>query len=85
MGWLRFVRACSRASCGYAVAGGFWRLDAFDLGAIDAARVQSGEWWRAWTALTLHVDASHLATNLGAGIWFGYLAGRQLGPGIRGC
>lgn len=66
---------------GYAVAGGFWRLDSFQLGAIDAARVQAGEWWRAWTALTLHVDAGHLVANLGAGAWFGYLAGRQLGPG----
>ena len=44
-------------------------------------RVQSGEWWRAWTALTLHLDFAHLAANLGAGLWFGYLAGRQLGPG----
>jgi rhomboid protease GluP len=66
---------------GYAVAGGFWRLDAFDLGAIEAGRVQAGEWWRAWTALTLHVDAAHLVANLGAGVWFGYLAGRQIGPG----
>lgn len=66
---------------GYSVAGGYWRLDAFEVGAIDAARVQAGEWWRAWTALTLHVDAGHLAANLGAGAWFGYLAGRQLGPG----
>jgi rhomboid protease GluP len=66
---------------GYAVAGGFWRLDSYELGAIDAARVRAGEWWRAWTALTLHVDAAHLVANLGAGIWFGYLAGRQLGPG----
>jgi membrane associated rhomboid family serine protease len=66
---------------GYAVAGGVWRLDAFDVGAIDSGRVQAGEWWRAWTALTLHVDAAHLAANLGAGAWFGYLAGRQLGPG----
>ena len=66
---------------GYAVAGGFWRLDAFEIGAIDSARVQAGEWWRAWTALTLHRDAAHLAANLGAGMWFAYLAGRQLGPG----
>ena len=64
-----------------AVAGGWWRLDSFDAGTMDAARVQSGEWWRAWTALTLHVDAAHLATNLGAGVWFGYLAGRQIGSG----
>lgn len=66
---------------GYAVAGGFLRLDSYQLGAIDAARVQAGEWWRAWTALTLHVDAGHLVANLGAGIWFGYLASRLMGPG----
>jgi membrane associated rhomboid family serine protease len=66
---------------GYAVASGAWRLDAFDIGAIDSGRVQAGEWWRAWTALTLHVDAGHLIANLAAGVWFGYLAGRQLGPG----
>ena len=66
---------------GYAVAGGLWRLDAFEVGAIDSGRVQAGEWWRAWTALTLHRDAAHLAANLGAGMWFAYLAGRQLGPG----
>jgi membrane associated rhomboid family serine protease len=65
----------------FAVAGGFWRLDSFDIGAIDAARIQMGEWWRAWTALTLHVDAAHLVANLGAGLWFGYLAGRFIGPG----
>ncbi len=66
----------------FAVAGGLWRLDAFDIGALDAGRVKAGEWWRAWTALTLHVDAAHLAANLGAGVWFGYLAGRQLGSGV---
>lgn len=66
---------------GYAVATGVWRLDAFDLGAIDSARVRAGEWWRAWTALTLHMDIAHLAGNLGAGMWFAYFAGRQLGAG----
>ena len=38
-----------------------------------------GEWWRAWTALTLHLDGPHLAANLVAGVWFGYLAGRADG------
>ena len=66
---------------GVAWALGVVRLDAFDLGELDAARVQAGEWWRAWTALTLHVDAPHLAANLGAGSWFGYLAARQMGSG----
>src|SRR5262245_5234565 len=66
---------------GYAIAGGVFRLDAFDIGAIDSTRVKAGEWWRAWTALTLHVDAAHVAANLGGGVWFGYLASRQIGPG----
>ena len=65
----------------WALSNGAVRLDAFELGELDAARVQAGEWWRAWTALTLHVDAPHLAANLAAGVWFGYLAGRQMGSG----
>lgn len=66
----------------YAVSNGLFRLDAFNIGELDGARVQSGQWWRAWTALTLHLSGPHLAANLGAGIWFGYLAGRQLGVGV---
>lgn len=66
----------------YALSNGLVRLDAFDTGELDAARVQSGQWWRAWTALTLHLSGPHLAANLGAGLWFGYLAGRQLGVGV---
>ncbi len=65
----------------YVVGNGLVRLDAFDLGTLDCARVQAGEWWRAWTALTLHLDGPHLAANLGAGVWFGYLAARQIGGG----
>jgi membrane associated rhomboid family serine protease len=65
----------------WALSSGAVRLDAFELGELDAARVQAGQWWRAWTALTLHLDGPHLAANLAAGVWFGYLAGRQLGSG----
>ena len=65
----------------YVVGNGWVRLDAFDLGTLDCARVQAGQWWRAWTALTLHLDGPHLAANLGAGVWFGYLAARQTGVG----
>jgi len=65
----------------YALSNGLVRLDAFELGELDAARVQAGEWWRAWTALTLHLDGAHLAANLVAGVWFGYLAARQMGVG----
>jgi len=64
------------------IANGIGRLDAFERGTLDGAGVQAGQWWRAWTALTLHLDAAHLAANLGAGCWFGYLASRQLGSGI---
>jgi rhomboid protease GluP len=64
-----------------AISNGWWRPDAFDLGALDAARVQGGQWWRLWTALTLHLSADHLVANLGGGAWFGYLAARQLGSG----
>jgi membrane associated rhomboid family serine protease len=65
----------------WGLSNGVVRLDAFDLGELDAGRVQAGQWWRAWTALTLHLDGPHLAANLGAGVWFGYLAARQMGSG----
>jgi rhomboid protease GluP len=65
----------------YALSAGLVRLDAFDVGDLHAANVQKWQLWRAWTALTLHVDGAHLAANLGAGVWFGYLAARQIGVG----
>src|SRR5262249_41816266 len=37
--------------------------------------------WRIWTALTLHLDGLHLAANMAAGVWFGYLASRLIGAG----
>jgi rhomboid protease GluP len=64
-----------------AISNGLWRLDAFDVGELDAALVRTGQWWRIWTALTLHVDGPHLVGNTVAGIWFGYLAGRLTGVG----
>ena len=76
------VYASTLLAVAEAVSRGIGRLDAFELGELNAVRVQSGEWWRAWTALTLHLDPAHLAANGGAGIWFGYLAGRLTGPGV---
>ena len=69
------------AGVALAMANGWWRLDAFDAGEMNAGQLQSGQWWRAWTALTLHVDGAHLLANLGAGVWFGYLAAAALGAG----
>ena len=51
-------------------------------GRIDSTRVLAGEWWRTLTALTLHVDISHLAGNIVFGGFFGLYVGRYLGPGI---
>jgi membrane associated rhomboid family serine protease len=65
----------------FAAGQGLWHVDDFNRGALDAALVRGGQWWRAWTALTLHLDAGHLVANLGGGAWFGYLAARQLGVG----
>ena len=64
-----------------AIGLGLGRLDAFSAGELNAGLVRQGQWWRAWTALTLHLDAAHISANIGAGAWFGYLAGRLLGPG----
>ncbi len=41
-----------------------------DAGALDSAAIfDHHEWWRALTALFLHVDAAHLASNLLAGVF----------------
>jgi membrane associated rhomboid family serine protease len=65
----------------FAISSGVGRLDAFDLGELNAGLVRSGQWWRIWTALTLHLDGPHLWANMVAGVWFGYLASRLLGTG----
>lgn len=51
-------------------------------GTGKAAAVQAGEWWRAVTALTLHVDIGHLAGNLGFGILMGVVLSQLLGSGL---
>lgn len=56
-------------------------LDLFAQGAMSGEAVQAGEWWRAWTALTLHWDAEHLLGNLGFGALFGFFAAQQFGNG----
>lgn len=65
----------------YALSNGLVRLDAFRRGDLYGARVLSGQWWRAWTSLTLHLSGPHLAGNLAAGVWFGFLAGQEFGVG----
>ncbi|MEY2853373.1 MAG: hypothetical protein RL030_505 [Pseudomonadota bacterium] len=64
-----------------AVVRGWWGPDAFMRGALSPAAIRAGEWWRALTALTLHLDIVHLVMNLGAGAAIGFFGARQLGPG----
>lgn len=56
--------------------------DWLEAGSLDARAADRGQWWRAVTALTLHLDQSHLLGNLLFGIGFGVLAGRAFGPGV---
>jgi rhomboid protease GluP len=56
--------------------------NATHAGLLDAAALFRGEWWRPFTALTLHADLTHLMANLGAGLFFGLFALRRFGPGL---
>ncbi|MEO0974573.1 MAG: rhomboid family intramembrane serine protease, partial [Pseudomonadota bacterium] len=55
--------------------------DWLDAGRVQAALVRHGEWWRVFTALTLHLDTAHLVGNLVFGILFGFVASLSLGSG----
>lgn len=62
-----------------------------DAGVMDSKAVLAGQWWRVFTAMTLHADIGHLVENLsigvvlmaltmgrygnGTGAWAAYLAG----------
>jgi membrane associated rhomboid family serine protease len=55
-------------------------VDWLSLGALDP--MAGREWWRALTALTLHLDQEHLLGNLLFGMVAGIAVGRLLGPGV---
>jgi len=56
--------------------------DWLSAGGLDTRAFRAGELWRAVTAVTLHFDVAHLLGNLGFGMFFGWLAGQLLGPGV---
>jgi rhomboid protease GluP len=64
----------------YCAGVGMFGADWLALGALDAGA--RSEWWRALTALTLHLDQEHLMGNLLFGVVAGVAAGRLLGPGV---
>lgn len=61
---------------------GFLGLPWYEGGLMDAARVRSGEVWRAATALTLHADGGHLASNVLFGGVFLWLLSQLLGSSL---
>ena len=70
--------------CGFFLVSGpydraaFW----FRSGSAVSERILAGEWWRAITALTLHVDLPHLLGNAASLAIFATAVCRSLGPGL---
>ncbi len=52
------------------------------IGSAHAGAIQSGEWWRTITALTLHGDIAHLLGNICFGVLFGIFLSHTLGSGV---
>ena len=53
-----------------------------DRGVLEIGLLERGEWWRAFTALTLHADLGHLLANLAFGVLFAYPAAQFVGVGV---
>jgi rhomboid protease GluP len=64
----------------FCTGGGLLGADWLAIGDLDAGTHR--EWWRAVTALTLHLDQEHLLGNLLFGSAAGIAVGRLLGPGL---
>ena len=51
-------------------------------GILDSRRAVSGEWWRLFTAVSLHQNAAHLMSNAATGFVFLGLAMARYGAGV---
>lgn len=60
----------------------FFGADWFHVGAANAGLILGGEWWRAITALGLHGDLGHIASNLVFGSVLGIIVAQILGAGL---
>lgn len=50
-------------------------------GCVDSSAIHAGEWWRIFTAMLLHADLGHLASNLSTGVLLLGLAMGRFGGG----
>jgi membrane associated rhomboid family serine protease len=57
-------------------------FDWLSAGKTQAGLIRQGEWWRAVTALSLHVESSHMVANLVIGGLIGLFTGQLLGSGL---
>ena len=64
----------------------YWTMAAFPqlqgAGLMDNRRVAEGQWWRVFTAITLHENLPHLAANAVTGFLLLGLAMARYGPGV---
>ena len=58
------------------------RADLQAAGLMDGAAVAHGQWWRLFTAIWLHADLAHLATNATLGLLLLGLAMGRYGTGV---
>ncbi len=56
--------------------------EARKAGILDSHRAVAGEWWRLFTAVSLHQNASHLMSNAATGFVFLGLAMARYGAGV---
>ncbi len=57
-------------------------VDWWRRGLADAGLIRAGAWWRSVTALGLHADLLHLASNLAFGAFFGVVLAQSVGVGV---
>jgi rhomboid protease GluP len=51
-------------------------------GILDSEKVRQGQWWRLWTAITLHQNVPHLMANATTGFILMGLAMARYGAGV---
>lgn len=72
---------CAMVAIYAAAAHNAFGLDWLAAGDGQAGLTVSGQWWRVVTALGLHGDLGHIASNLVAGSLFGFFLAEILGSG----